>query len=111
MEDFLMFLQQNWQWLVTVFISVLSIILLVLKKTNIIKQDTVWTKVLTALPGFIIQAEIDHPEAKAGRDKYKEVLIAAVDYYQKISGKDFPDDLIEKINDAVEAILAAPQKK
>lgn len=108
--DFVEFLKENWQWLALIIIAVLNVVLVILKKTKIIKGDTAFETVLKALPGYIVQVE-NLVGSGNGKEKWKQVVILAADCYRKASGQDLPDDFIEKVNLAIEAILTTPQKK
>lgn len=111
MEEFINFINNNWTWLITIGVGLLQIIILVLKKTKVIKVDTAVTTVLEALPSMIIEAEHNHPEVNSGREKWRDVIVNAVALYRKLTANDIPDDFIIKINTAIEAILSTPKKK
>lgn len=108
--DFINWLENNFQWLVPTILAIANIVIVILKKAKIIKGDLPFETVIKALPCYINDAEKAYPVGN-GKEKWKMVVMAAADCYRKASGKDLPDDFIENVNLAIEAILTTPQKK
>ena len=114
MENFLIFLRDNWKFLVEVSIPLVSLIVLCfVKKTKITLNPNVWCLVNELLPKWIQAAE-DEFGAGHGNDKLKFVLKTAVSFIAARIGLDekscldrFGNDLVNKI----ECILETPQKK
>lgn len=106
---FLEFLEMHWQWLVTVILSVLSVVI-VLVKRRIKVVDAPFTQVLERLPDLIIEAEELFPAPLSGVQKIAYVLSQAIVLYSSLGG-DVNDIFIDKIRAEVENILSTPTRK
>lgn len=97
--------------ILAVISSLVNLILLILKKNKIVVKDTIFEKLLEKLPIFIQYAE---SMAKDGADKKGLALGAAYSFISQYSGLSH-DEVVkmysDRISNAIESILATPQKK
>lgn len=101
------FLQDNWRWIVSVGLTLISVIIvLVKKKTKVV--DGVLTDTFKQLPSFINKAEELFPD---GQDKQTYVLAMALDYYLSNGGLGESSLITDIIASMLEAILTTPTKK
>lgn len=101
------FLQENWRWIVTVGLTVVTLLIsLFRKKSKFIDNSLLST--LEHLPWLICEAE---SMSLSGAEKKTFVLGKALSYYLEIGGVGNSNTIIDEISRAIEAILTCPQKK
>lgn len=106
------FLQQNWQYLLSAFIAILTLIAaLIRKKPSSSLFSEVMLDVLTELPGLINRVEC----AGNGKEKKAIVLDTAIELFEKRIGRDLTGDELKaaslEISADIEEILSTPTKK
>ena len=108
MNEFLVFMSDNWKWILTLFLSIVNILICSLRKrTKIV--DSVKEYILKWLPTFIRLAE---DIGNLSGEEKKEVVLQFVkeNVSKNFDGIDL-DCYIDFINDSIESILSTPQKK
>lgn len=100
------FLKENWFQVGSVCISIITFIVLLVKK-KIKLSDTALSMVLMRLPVLIKEAESKYSDGKA---KKLYVVTAAIEYYKEVGGF-MSRDITDVISTKVEDILATPSKK
>lgn len=102
------FIFENWRWLISLIIGLLSVILLVFKKKYKVYSRSIPQFILEKLPMCIRTAE---RMFKAGPQKLDFVVSLVSD----LLVQEFPQIMTSKyddyIRDSVEAILSTPEKK
>ena len=107
MKDFLI---ENYSWIASLLVGLISLIVVTFRKTKIVMKDTAFEEVLSAIPSFMIMAE---KSGKSGKEKKELVVGLAFEYLAKLTGKEITElvDYSKKISDAIEMILSTPVKK
>lgn len=105
------FIIQNWFFIIELLVGLVSLIILLLKKTKVLSVDTPFEKLLEKLPELIKKAEI---LSKEGKVKRSYVLGVAYAYLADLTGKSVEEIsgiYCDRILEAIENILETPQKK
>lgn len=105
------FIVSYWYVIVELVFAIVSLVLLILKKTKIKLIDTPWEKLIQKLPEIISKAET---VSSVGHEKKSFVLGVAYAFLSDLTGKSIEQvsyDYKERISAAIEAILSTPQKK
>lgn len=108
MSDFLNFVQQHWEMILSIFLSLLSVLFYILKKRPIWnKVSTIYQAILEKLPVFI---QIVEKEGH-GSEKLMTVLGLVKTYLQEAYKFNNFDEIRPWVVNAIESILSTPQKK
>lgn len=114
MENILIFLRDNWKFLVEILVPLVSLVILCLvRKTKINIPSGVVNVMWTMIPTWIKDAEIVFG-AGHGDEKLKFVIKTACDFISNecgLSNKSICDIYANGIIEQVEAILSTPKKK
>lgn len=113
MNFVIQFIENHWQLLCELLISLVTLIILCAKK-QVKVTDSNFASLLLKLPSFIKEAEDSHPEASSGKAKLVYVFQLAVKYLCEITNYDQNKVIATygaAIYDAVESILSTPTKK
>lgn len=105
------FISQNYLIMIEIILGVISLIIVILKKTKILLNDTPFEKLLSRLPDIISKAEI---LSKDGKVKKSYVLSVSYAYLADLTGKpveEISGIYCDRISSAIEEILKTPQKK
>lgn len=113
MDEVLEFILKNWFLLLSALISLVSLIVIILKKNK--SKDTTLLSVIAKLPEWIIEAEsVYRNVSNAGYHKYAFVLSKAVRELVALTGlseTEVFNRYAKYLDQRIEEILAAPQKK
>lgn len=105
------FLLNHYLELSYIIISLVSLIVVLLKKVNVESIDTVFEQLLLRLPRMIDGAE---KTGLSGPEKKDIVVSVAVQWLCDLTGRsrtEILDCYVSKIEDAIEEILSTPKKK
>ena len=105
------FVEQNLNLIISTVLGIVSIILLVVKKTKIKLIDTPFSKLILKLPEIIAKAETVSP---VGQEKKSFALGVSYAFLADLTGKTIEQvclDYKDRISAAIESILETPQKK
>lgn len=105
------FIAQNYLVMIEIILAVVSLIIVILKKTKLVSVDTPFEKLLEKLPELIKRAEV---LSKDGKVKRNYVLSVSYSYLADLTGK--PVEVVsgiycDRILSAIENILETPEKK
>lgn len=112
MKQVLEFIFENYQFFLTIFVILVSLFVNLFRKKVQVSDDTLG-RVITILPFLICEVEKSMTAEKCGTSKKARVMDLALDVYKNLTGVDLTYDsfIATKISDAIEDILATPQKK
>lgn len=113
MEGFVVFLRDNWKFIVEILLLVISVIICLLKRTKINIPGSVVGDLLANIPGWINDAE-DQIGSGKGQEKLKYVFSKCVEFLSKamdLSTTDIIRCYGETLILNIESILSTPQKK
>lgn len=105
------FIIANYKLIIVSICWLINLIILLLKKNKIIVKDTIFANLLTMLPRLILEAEQNYSD---GQDKKLVVLSYALNWLCEMTGQGIDSikaQYAEKTSEAIESILATPQKK
>lgn len=105
------FISQNYLIMIEIILAVISLVVVILKKTKILLNDTPFEKLLSRLPDIISKAEF---VSKDGKVKKSYVLSVCSAYLADLTGKsvvEISGMYSDRISLAIEEILKTPQKK
>lgn len=105
------FIAENWLIMIEIILGIISLVIVILKKTKLVSLDTPFEKLLSKLPELISKAEI---LSKDGRVKKSYVLSVAYAYLADLTGKPVEEVsgiYCDRISKAIEDILETPMKK
>ena len=105
------FIAQNYLIMIEIILGFISLIIVILKKTKIILNDTPFEKLLSRLPDIISKAE---ELSNIGKVKKSYVLGVSYAYLADLTGKSVEEIsgvYCDRISSAIEEILKTPQKK
>lgn len=105
------FIFQNYLIMIELILALVSLVVVILKKTKIISVDTPFEKLLDKLPELISKAEI---LSKDGKVKKSYVLSVSYAYLADLTGKpveEISGIYCDRISSAIEKILETPRKK
>lgn len=105
------FFVENLNLIVSAFLGVVSIVLLIVKKTKIKLIDSPFCKLILKLPEIIKKAETVSP---VGHEKKSFVLGVSYAFLADLTGKSIQEISYlykDRISSEIEAILETPQKK
>lgn len=114
MQEFSKFLVENWQWLVSVVATLISLIIFIIKKKPSSDLFNVSLyKVLSKIPFYV--AEVEKIGLSTGIEKTKVVLDLAIADLSKLLGRSLTIDEVRLVDNAatteIEGVLYAPTKK
>lgn len=107
MDEFLVFLSENWKWLVALGLAIAEILFVVLKK-RVKVFDSIKEIILSILPSYINVAEQLSPY---GEEKKEFVFESVVKYLTNKFDNFDVNSYVDFIKDSIESILSTPQKK
>ena len=109
-NDVLNWLKDNWQFVVTIAGSLVSLILIICKKNKNVIPESIWVDFLSKLPSLINDAEATNLQ---GDEKLRYVVAQALQVLAANLGDSVFSDkvLVKMIITEVENILSTPQKK
>ncbi len=113
MEEFVVFLRDNWKFLVEILLLVISVIICLVKRTKINIPGSVISDLLIKIPSWINEAEQEIGVGK-GQEKLKYVFSKAVDFLHEVMDLSTADIIRyygENLICSIEDILSTPQKK
>ena len=105
------FIAQNYWVMIEIFLTLVSLIIVILKRTKLVSLDTPFEKLLEKLPELIKRAEI---LSKDGKVKRNYVLSVSYSYLADLTGKpveEISGIYCDRILTAIESILETPEKK
>lgn len=113
MKDFINWCVQHWQFLLSIFGILASILILIFKpRTKANTWDSIIEDILSLVPGFIYEAEM---LLINGQSKKRLVIDTALKYAKNRLGRSLSDyevnDITNRISTQIEAILFCPTKK
>lgn len=106
MDQLVLFIQNNWQNILTLVLTFATLLLTIFKK-RIKVVESIKQFILERLPLFIDTAEKLFED---GEKKKAFVISQIVQLVEKTFGCDI-DEYVDFISDSIESILATPQKK
>ena len=114
MQEFSKFLVENWQWLVSVMATLISLIIFIIKKKPSSDLFNVSLyKVLSKIPFYV--AEVEKLGLSTGIEKTKVVLDLVIADLSKLLGRSLTIDEVHLVDNAatteIEGVLYAPTKK
>lgn len=117
MEEFLIFLRENWQWLSSVLVFlVLEIIVLITKKKpmSIDEFDEKFNKVLQLVPGLVslIEESVGSGNGEIKKEIVVDKCLSRMEFYLHRDLTQVEADVVSKgVAEYVERVLSTPQKK
>lgn len=105
------FIAQNYLVMIEILLALISLVIVILKKTKLVSLDTPFEKLLEKLPGIIKNAEV---LSKEGKVKRSYVMSVSYAYLADLTGKpveEISGMYCDRIIAAIENILETPQKK
>lgn len=107
MDQVLVFLSDNWKWLLEIVLAIASILIVILRK-KVKVYESVKEYILSMLPYYINFAESLYD---SGFDKKTFVYDAIVAFLKGKFGNFDESKYVDFIKDSIESILSTPQKK
>lgn len=110
MEQFVDFICNHWDLILSVAVFILSFILALLKKKPVEVVESLKGMLMQLLPYWINEAEAKFPDPKSGNDKINFVIHRASEWFEQ-QGFKFGLFYNGFVKDQVEQILSTPKKK